>query len=125
MTVTDRQGGIALAEIRRRGRVRTALALTGPAFVASVAYADPGNFATNFAAGGSYGYQLVWVVVMANIMAILVSIWPPKWAYQPGGIWPNCAVTTTPDASTSCCGSKPRSSPWQPTCRSSSAQQWD
>ncbi|WP_245605022.1 Nramp family divalent metal transporter [Mycobacterium genavense] len=47
--------------------------MTGPAFVASVAYADPGNFATNFAAGGSYGYQLVWVVVMANIMAILVQ----------------------------------------------------
>ena len=45
----------------------------GPAFVASVAYVDPGNFATNFAAGGEHGYLLVWVVVMADLMAILVQ----------------------------------------------------
>ncbi|GAB18464.1 manganese transport protein MntH [Gordonia effusa NBRC 100432] len=47
--------------------------LFGPAFVASVAYIDPGNFATNFAAGSGHGYQLVWVIVMANLMAIVVQ----------------------------------------------------
>jgi manganese transport protein len=41
--------------------------------VASVAYVDPGNFATNFAGGAGHGYELVWVIVMANLMAILVQ----------------------------------------------------
>ena len=45
----------------------------GPAFIASVAYIDPGNFATNMAAGSGYGYLLLWVVVMANLMAMLVQ----------------------------------------------------
>jgi manganese transport protein len=64
---------ITLQEVTSRGRGRTALALLGPAFVASVAYVDPGNFATNFAVGAEHGYQLVWVVVMANVMAILIQ----------------------------------------------------
>jgi manganese transport protein len=62
-----------LQSILARGRVRGSLAILGPAFVASVAYIDPGNFATNFAAGAEHGYQLVWVIVMANLMAILVQ----------------------------------------------------
>jgi manganese transport protein len=45
----------------------------GPAFVAAVAYVDPGNFATNFAAGAGHGYLLVWVVVLASLMAMLVQ----------------------------------------------------
>ncbi len=49
------------------------LALLGPAFVASVAYIDPGNFATNFAAGARFGYTLAWVIVVANLMAMLVQ----------------------------------------------------
>jgi manganese transport protein len=57
----------------RDGRVRAALALLGPAFVAAVAYVDPGNFATNFQAGAEHGYLLVWVVVMASLMAMLVQ----------------------------------------------------
>ncbi len=56
-----------------RGRVRGALGLLGPAFVAAVAYVDPGNFATNFAASAGRGYQLLWVVVMANLMAVLIQ----------------------------------------------------
>jgi manganese transport protein len=63
----------ALAEILAKGRVRAALAIFGPAFVESVAYVDPGNFATNFAAGAEHGYLLVWVIVMANLMAIVVQ----------------------------------------------------
>ncbi|MGD9694106.1 MAG: Nramp family divalent metal transporter [Thermoleophilia bacterium] len=56
-----------------RGRVRGRLALIGPGLVAAVAYIDPGNFATNFTAGSKHGYLLVWVIVMANLMAVLVQ----------------------------------------------------
>ncbi|KHD75404.1 Nramp family divalent metal transporter [Actinoplanes utahensis] len=45
----------------------------GPAFVAAIAYADPGNFATNFTAGATSGYLLVWVIVAANLMAMLIQ----------------------------------------------------
>lgn len=58
---------------RARGRLRGRLILLGPAFVAAVAYVDPGNFATNSTAGAQYGYLLVWVVVVANLMAMLVQ----------------------------------------------------
>src|SRR4051794_23163001 len=50
---------------RRRGGWRGVVALLGPAFVAAVAYIDPGNFATNVAGGARFGYLLVWVVVLA------------------------------------------------------------
>jgi manganese transport protein len=49
------------------------VALLGPAFVAAVAYIDPGNFATNFSAGAKFGYTLAWVIVAANLMAMLVQ----------------------------------------------------
>ncbi|MEY2442308.1 MAG: manganese transport protein [bacterium] len=62
-----------LGRVRARGAIRGRLALLGPAFVAAVAYIDPGNFATNFASGAKFGYLLVWVVVMANLMAMLVQ----------------------------------------------------
>ncbi|WP_414710980.1 Nramp family divalent metal transporter [Pseudonocardia sp.] len=65
--------GASLAELRARGRVRGPIALFGPAFVAAVAYVDPGNFATNFTAGARYGYTLAWVIVAANLMAMLVQ----------------------------------------------------
>jgi manganese transport protein len=53
--------------------VRGRLLLLGPAFVAAIAYVDPGNFATNFSAGASYGYLLVWVIVTANLMAMVIQ----------------------------------------------------
>jgi manganese transport protein len=62
-----------LEDIRERGRLKGGLALLGPAFVAAVAYIDPGNFATNIAGGAKYGYMLVWVIVAANLMAMLVQ----------------------------------------------------
>jgi manganese transport protein len=84
---------VSLHEIRTRGRVRSGLALFGPAFVASVAYVDPGNFATNFAAGAQHGYLLVWVIVMANLMAILVQYLTSKAALATGQSLPElCRV---------------------------------
>lgn len=62
-TTTDRQ-------TVRRGRV---LPLLGPAFVAAIAYVDPGNVAANLTAGARYGYLLLWVLVGANAMAVLVQ----------------------------------------------------
>src|SRR3954447_23807806 len=59
--------------LRARGRWRGSIALLGPAFVASVAYVDPGNFATNIAGGAKYGFLLVWVLIAANLMAMLVQ----------------------------------------------------
>ena len=55
----------------RRHGWRGYLAFTGPALVASIAYMDPGNFATNIEAGAKYGYQLLWVVLLANVIAML------------------------------------------------------
>src|SRR6516162_7530681 len=51
--------------------LRAYLAFVGPAVVASIAYMDPGNFATNIQAGAQYGYTLLWVVVLANCVAML------------------------------------------------------
>ncbi|KDR99651.1 manganese transport protein MntH [Salmonella enterica subsp. enterica serovar Heidelberg str. RI-11-013988] len=50
----------------------------GPAFIAAIGYIDPGNFATNIQAGASFGYQLLWVVVWANLMAMLIQILSAK-----------------------------------------------
>jgi len=50
---------------------RPYLAFVGPAVVASIAYMDPGNFATNIQAGAKYGYTLLWVVLLANVIAML------------------------------------------------------
>jgi manganese transport protein len=56
----------------RRG-VRAVLPFLGPAFIAAVAYIDPGNFATNMVGGSEFGYTLLWVVLAANVMAMLVQ----------------------------------------------------
>lgn len=65
VTLTDR------AEHKPRWRSR--LLLLGPAFVAAIAYVDPGNVAANLTAGANFGYLLVWVLVAANLMAVLVQ----------------------------------------------------
>ena len=62
-----------LERLRSRGRVRTTLTLLGPAFVAAIAYVDPGNFATNIAGGAQFGYLLLWVILAANLMAMLIQ----------------------------------------------------
>ena len=56
---------------RGRGPLHSAVLLAGPAVVASIAYMDPGNFATNIQAGSQYGYALLWVVLAANLVAML------------------------------------------------------
>jgi manganese transport protein len=62
-----------LQQARSRGRLRGAIAVLGPAFVACIAYVDPGNFATNIAGGAQFGYLLLWVLLAANLMAMLIQ----------------------------------------------------
>jgi len=59
--------------LRSRGKVLGALPFLGPAFVAAIAYVDPGNFATNIAGGSRFGYLLLWVILGANLMAMLIQ----------------------------------------------------
>ncbi len=66
-------GPSALDRLLARGRVRATLAMLGPSFVAAVAYVDPGNFATNIQGGAQFGYLLLWVVLVANVMAMLIQ----------------------------------------------------
>ena len=74
LDVTGREPPVPGAPLRRRpGTRRALLGLLGPAFVASIAYVDPGNVAANLTAGAKYGYLLVWVLVVANVMAVLVQ----------------------------------------------------
>jgi manganese transport protein len=53
--------------------LRAILPFLGPAFIASIAYTDPGNFATNISAGAQFGYALLWVILLANLMAMLIQ----------------------------------------------------
>jgi manganese transport protein len=60
------------------GNLRSMLSLAGPAVIASVAYMDPGNFATNIQAGSTYGYELLWVVLLASLVAMLFQAMSAK-----------------------------------------------
>jgi manganese transport protein len=70
MVVLDSAAQLMVPLRRRAARVAPWF---GPAFVAAIAYADPGNFATNFTGGATFGYLLVWVIVAANLMAMLIQ----------------------------------------------------
>lgn len=72
----DRTVKAAQAVLRgkgKKGRFASLLPFLGPAFIASVAYVDPGNFATNIAGGAEFGYTLLWVIIASNLMAILIQ----------------------------------------------------
>lgn len=62
-----------MTTVKHQGSVKRRIAMLGPSFIAAVAYLDPGNFATNISAGAEFGYLLVWVVVGANLMAMLIQ----------------------------------------------------
>jgi manganese transport protein len=70
---TVRSAQDVLSGQSKKGLVARLLPFLGPAFVASVAYMDPGNFATNIQGGAQFGYQLLWVIVASNLMAMLIQ----------------------------------------------------
>ncbi len=101
------------------------LPFLGPAFVAAVAYVDPGNFATNISAGAQYGYLLLWVILASNLMAMLIQSMSAKLGIATGknlpevcrerfprpvtlGLWVQAEVIAM----------------WQLTPRSSSGRHW-
>jgi manganese transport protein len=72
--VTVSEAAVDRGERILRGTSRfRLLPFLGPAFIAAVAYIDPGNFATNIAGGSKYGYTLLWVIVASNLMAMLIQ----------------------------------------------------
>ncbi len=98
---------------------RRLLPFLGPAFIASVAYVDPGNFATNIQGGAQFGYMLLWVIVASNLMAMLTQALSAK-----------LGIATGKNLAEHCRDQFPRwavwtmwvimeSSPWPPTWRSS------
>ena len=85
----------ASLEGRRRGLARV-WPFLGPAFIAAVAYIDPGNFATNIAGGAQFGYLLLWVVVAANLIAMLIQTQSAKLGIATGRNLPELCRETFP-----------------------------
>lgn len=71
--------------------IKRLLPFLGPAFIAAIAYIDPGNFATNIASGSKYGYLLLWVVLVSNLMAILIQSMSAKLGIATGKNLPEVA----------------------------------
>jgi manganese transport protein len=84
--ITPRPGDIStldsanevLEGTSKKGVLARLLPFLGPAFIASIAYIDPGNYATNIQAGAKFGYQLLWVIFASNIMAMLIQTMAAK-----------------------------------------------
>ncbi len=107
-------GALATATEVLQGTSRKAffarlLPFLGPAFVACIAYVDPGNFATNIQGGAQFGYLLVWVIVASNIMAMLIQALSAKLGIATGRNLPELIRDRFPARSSTCCGSWPRS----------------
>src|SRR4029077_11260307 len=79
----------------RRG-LRALLPFLGPAFIAAVAYVDPGNFATNMASGAEFGYALGWVVLTANLFAMLIQTLSAKLGIATGQSLPEVCRARLP-----------------------------
>jgi manganese transport protein len=74
-----------LGSKQQKNVVARLLPFLGPAFIASVAYVDPGNFATNIQGGAQFGYLLIWVIVASNLMAMLIQTLSAKLGLVTGG----------------------------------------
>src|SRR5438270_13684901 len=86
-------------EALHRTRFRV-LPFLGPAFIACVAYIDPGNFATNIAGGSKFGYRLVWVIVAANLLAMLIQTLSAKLGIATGRNLPDVCRDRLPRPAT-------------------------
>lgn len=82
--IFDKVSNFNLGEIRNnyiwtlKRRIKHLLKFMGPAFIVSVAYVDPGNFATNISGGSTFNYNLVWVILWSNLMAIFLQVMSAK-----------------------------------------------
>ncbi len=73
LSSTEKAAALILSGKSKKRGIARLLPFMGPAFIASVAYMDPGNFATNIQGGAQFGYLLLWVVVVTNLMAMLIQ----------------------------------------------------
>ncbi|MDM5199804.1 Nramp family divalent metal transporter [Fictibacillus enclensis] len=81
------------AAMPRKGKLRRAIPFLGPAFLVSVGYIDPGNWATNIEGGSAFGYTLLWVLLLSNLMAILLQTTAAKLGVATGkSLSENCRV---------------------------------
>ena len=83
--------------------------MLGPAFVAAVAYVDPGNVAANITSGARYGYLLVWVLVLANCMSVLIQYQSAKLGIVTGKVFPKSWENDLVTAVDSCFSCKRKS----------------
>ena len=97
-----------LQQIPPAARLRATLPLLGPAFVAAIAYVDPGNFATNIAGGAKYGYMLLWVVLAANLMGDADPDAVGEGRHRDRHNLPELCRDHLPRPASSGCGSRPR-----------------
>ena len=95
-TTTEHHAVEVLEGRSQRGFFGRLLPFLGPAFIASIAYMDPGNFATNIQGGAQFGYLLVWVVVASNLMAMLVQALSAKLGIASGLSLPEAIRQETP-----------------------------
>jgi Mn2+/Fe2+ NRAMP family transporter len=107
----------------RRG-IRKVWPFLGPAFVAAVAYVDPGNFATNISAGAQFGYLLLWVILCSNLMAMLIQSMSAKLGIATGKTCRRSAASDFRNRSPWGSGCRRRLSRWLQILRSSSARLW-
>lgn len=84
-----------MSSLVTKNRTRPGLLLLGPAFVAAIAYVDPGNVAANVSAGAQFGFLLVWVIVVANVMAGLVQYLSAKLGLVTGRSLPESVADHT------------------------------
>lgn len=82
----------AVGSLKAKNRFRTLSGFIGPAFVVSVAYVDPGNFATNISGGSKFGYTLLWVILASNIMAVFLQTLSAKIGIATGKSLPECCA---------------------------------
>ena len=93
-TATETSAREVLDGRSRRGLIRKFLPFLGPAFIASIAYMDPGNFATNISGGAQFGYTLVWVIIASNLMAMIVQTLSAKLGIATGkNLAEHCATS--------------------------------
>ena len=102
-------------------RWHSPLLFAGPAVIASIAYMDPGNFATNIQAGARYGYALLWVVLVANVIAMLYQALSAKLGIVTGRNLAEMCRDHFPQPVVWRCGSSAKWRRWRPTSPSSSA----
>jgi manganese transport protein len=82
--------------VKKLGKLRQLLKFLGPAFIVSVAYIDPGNFATNISGGSKFNYTLIWVILCSNLMAIFLQIMSAKIGIATGHSLPEMCAKVFP-----------------------------